>query len=68
MLAYYSFERDALRDRLREARRARTDVAARRARLDEDITHSRELMAQADFLLTLPFLIKDAAKHLCRSG
>ena len=68
MLASYSFERDALRDRFRGAQRAHTDVAARRARLDEDIAQSRKLMAHADFLLTLPYLIKDAARLLCRSG
>jgi hypothetical protein len=68
MLAYSSFERDALRERFRGEQRAHTDVTARRARLDENIAQSRELMAQADFLLTLPYLIKRAAKQLCRSG
>ena len=51
-----SVERSALRKRFYEAQRGRTEVAASKVRLVEDIAQSRELMAQADFLLTVPYV------------
>ena len=51
-----SVERAALRERFHEAQRGRMEVIASRARLLEDIVQSRELMARADFLLTLPYV------------
>ena len=53
-----SIERAALRERFHLAQLARMEVITSRARLDEDIAQSRELMAHADFVLTLPYLIR----------
>ena len=39
-----------------EAQRGRMEAASSKARLVEDIAQSRELMAHADFLLTLPYV------------
>ena len=49
-----SIERAALRERFRQAQLARMGVILSSARLLEDIAQSRELMARADFLLTMP--------------
>ena len=51
-----SVERAALRDLFHQANLARLEVIASRVRLVADIAQSRELMAHADFLLTLPFV------------
>jgi hypothetical protein len=56
MLADLSVERATLRERFRQAQLARVEVIASRARLLADIAQSRELMAHADFVLTLPFV------------
>jgi len=46
--------RAALLELSRAAQRARVEVTVSRARLVKDIAESRELIARADFLLTLP--------------
>jgi len=51
-----SVERAALRERFRQAQLARMEVILSGARIIKDIAQSRELMAQADFLLTMPYL------------
>jgi hypothetical protein len=58
MLADLSVERAALRERFRLAQLTHMEVIASRARLIENIAQSRELIAHADFLLTLPYLIR----------
>ena len=56
MRADLTFERAALRDLLHQLRCTRVELAASQARLIADIAQSHELMARADFVLTLPFL------------
>ena len=56
MLADLSVERAALRERYHQAELARREVIASRTRLVADTAQSRELMARADFLLTLPYV------------
>jgi len=56
MPADLSVERAALRERFQHAQWARMEVIASRARLVADIAQSRELMAYADLVLTLPFV------------
>ena len=51
-----SVERSAVRERFYAAQRGHMEAAASKARLVEDIAQSRELMAQADFLLTMPYV------------
>jgi len=51
-----SVERATLRERFQQAQLARMEVIASRARLVEDTSQSRELIAHADFLLTMPYL------------
>jgi hypothetical protein len=59
MPADLSVERAALRDLLHQVQRvqrARIEVIASRARLVADIAQSRELRADADFVLTLLYV------------
>ena len=49
-------QRATLKERFRLAQRARRETIAMRARVLEDIVQSRELMAHADFVLTLPYV------------
>jgi len=56
LLADLPVEMAALREQFQHAQRARMEVIVSRARLIEDIAQSHEPMAQADFLLTLPYL------------
>jgi len=56
MLVDLSVERTALRDRFRQAQLARMEVIASRARLVADIAQSREVIAYADFVLTLSYV------------
>ena len=56
MPADLSVERAALRDLLHQVQRARIEVIASKARLVADIAQSRELMADADFVLTLLYV------------
>ena len=51
-----SVERAALRVRFQQAQLAHMEVIASKARLVADIAQSHELMAHADFVLTLPYV------------
>jgi len=56
MLADLSVERAALGVRFQQAQLAHMEVIVSRARLLEDVAQSYELMARADFVLTLPYV------------
>jgi len=56
MLVDLSIERAALQDLFHQVQRARIEVIASRARLFADIAQSRELMAYADLVLTVPYV------------
>ena len=51
-----SVERAELRELFHQAQLARIEVIVSRSRLVGDIAQSREVMAHADFVLTLPFV------------
>ena len=53
-----SVQRATLRELFQQTQRARMELIATRARLLEDIAQSYELMARADLLLTMPYLIR----------
>ena len=53
-----SVQRATLRELFQLTQRARMELIATRARLLEDIAQSYELMARADLLLTMPYLIR----------
>ena len=55
-LADLSIERATLRDLFHQAQLAHMEVTVSRARLVADIAQSRELMAYADLVLTLPYV------------
>ena len=57
-----SVDRAILRERFHLAQFARMEVIATRARLVEDVAQSRELMAHADFVLTLPYVKRSPAE------
>ena len=50
--------RREIREQFRQAQRAHMEVTEIRTRLVKDIAESHELMAHADFVLTLPFLLR----------
>jgi len=50
--------RREIREQFHQAQRAHMEVTEISARLVKDIAESQELMAHADFVLTLPFLLR----------
>lgn len=51
-----SVERAALRELFHQAQLARREAIESRAHLVKDIAQSREVMARADLVLTLPYV------------
>lgn len=64
----FSSEWAELRERFQEVQRVRMEVVLSGARLVKDIAQSRELMAHADFLLTLPYLRREASESACEGN